>query len=157
MILKKKLYRKVGMFAEIFLSSVQRGMAFVSFSLKRTKHDQTKTQKIDEKKIDAWPMLIKKEDENGQESLLCNGCMLCQINCPSSAIHIIPYDGNILASPPQTRQALSFELEVLRCVNCRQCVEICPINAIKFTTHDYFSAGDMSKEWMLDHYKLIGE
>lgn len=70
---------------------------------------------------------LLKDPETGLS--LCTGCKLCEKACPSSCISV---EG---AKPEgmKRRVATLYRLEFATCSLCGACVEVCPVDAIRFS------------------------
>lgn len=58
----------------------------------------------------------------------CIGCMRCATVCPSLCIHIKTHPGD-----SGQRLIDQYAIDVLRCVFCGYCIEVCPVGAITMT------------------------
>ena len=134
MILTKKLYLKRGFFSTIWVCLRYLGSTLTIFfkGIKRLKVDQSR-------KI-GLPILTTKQDGE----LQCNSCGLCIGHCPTNALD--------LSSADQAK-VLEFNLDILKCVLCWLCQEVCPIDAIRMG-HESPIADHAEANWVLDHSQL---
>ncbi len=81
---------------------------------------------------------------------LCVACMRCVRVCPSKCISI-EYE-----TDPATkrRKIKKYEIDVLRCVFCGYCEEVCPVNAIVLTEW-YEYVGHTREDLLFDKEKLL--
>jgi NADH-quinone oxidoreductase subunit I len=80
---------------------------------------------------------------------------LCEFICPPKAIRITPPGsggapevGNVEKAPKE------FEINMLRCIFCGFCQEVCPEEAI-FLMKDYSLTGSSRSEMIYDKEKLL--
>jgi NADH-quinone oxidoreductase subunit I len=82
----------------------------------------------------------------------CIGCMRCATVCPSRCIHIR------CEKDARGKEVLqSYSIEVLRCVFCGFCVEVCPVGAVTMTEVFEYCSYDreslyFDKEALLDNW-----
>lgn len=80
----------------------------------------------------------------------CIACLKCFRVCPSRCIEI-RYQEDPLT---QARKLISYNIEVLRCIFCGYCEEVCPVGAIVLT--EWFEYSSSEKEnFYLDKEKLL--
>ena len=71
--------------------------------------------------------LILKHDENNFHT--CNGCAICQLNCPNGSIEII--SKFIISEDGKKKRAIDQHIYHLgMCSLCNLCVKACPTGAI---------------------------
>jgi formate hydrogenlyase subunit 6/NADH:ubiquinone oxidoreductase subunit I len=64
---------------------------------------------------------------------LCDGCLLCQHYCPTECITI-----DLPELPPSSDKQIAptaFHLDPYRCISCKLCIEVCPIDALNLKAH----------------------
>ena len=61
----------------------------------------------------------------------CVACMMCATSCPAVCIHIVAEDTE---SKQIEKRPSVFEIDLLLCVYCGNCVEACPCDAIRMDT-----------------------
>jgi NADH-quinone oxidoreductase subunit I len=67
---------------------------------------------------------------NPDGSLRCVACKLCQANCPSDCIRVVP---EAYPDPNRGHYPKRYEIDITRCIFCGYCVEACPKDAIEMT------------------------
>ena len=73
------------------------------------------------------PYLVKDVDNNTK----CVSCQLCDIGCPPRAIRITPPGGSgVVEREGAEKMPDEFEIDMLRCIYCGYCQEVCPEEAI---------------------------
>lgn len=138
MILGKKLYENHGIIKG-FLFSIP---SIISIFLSRFKSNQA----ITEQQFSGTPFLVLDE----KEKVLCNACRLCESACPTVAIEIKgpnSVDWTISSRPKD------FRLDLLKCINCAICADVCSFDAIKMSGQNIL-AGDSRLNWVLDIEKM---
>ncbi|MEW6569969.1 MAG: NADH-quinone oxidoreductase subunit NuoI [Nitrospirota bacterium] len=75
---------------------------------------------------------LAKHPQTGEAK--CTGCGLCETVCPSKCIHVFREKG----------QVARYEIELLRCIYCAFCMEVCPYGAVVLTENYEYS--DYSKD-----------
>src|SRR5262245_21753605 len=97
------------------------------------------------------PYLVK--DQAGRTK--CVSCQLCEFVCPPKAIKITPPGpvgapevGNVEKAPKE------FEINMLRCIFCGFCQEVCHEEAI-FLMKDYSLTGSTRDELIYNQEKLL--
>jgi NADH-quinone oxidoreductase subunit I len=81
---------------------------------------------------------------------------LCEFVCPPKAIRITPPGpaGPAADRPNAEKIPLEFEINMLRCIFCGFCQEVCPEEAI-FLMSDYSLTGRSRQEMIYDKEKLL--
>src|SRR5207249_11844798 len=97
------------------------------------------------------PPLVK--DQDGRTN--CVSCQFCEFVCHPTAIRIIPPGppgapevGNVEKAPKE------FEINMLRCIFCGYCQEVCPEEAI-FLMQDYSLTATTRDELIYQTEKLL--
>lgn len=120
-------------FGEIFsaINSLWRGMRVTGFYFFRP--DKVVTQKYPEnrkklKMTDTFKgEVIMTHDQNNQHT--CNGCGICEINCPNGSIEII--SNKVPTAEGKTERIIDKHIYHLSmCVFCGLCIKSCPSKAI---------------------------
>ena len=96
------------------------------------------------------PTLVR--DPNGREK--CVSCQLYEFVCPPKAIRITP--GEIPADAPTAhveKAPKAFEIDMLRCIYCGLCQEVCPEEAI-FLQNQFSMSGYTRAEMVNDKARL---
>ncbi len=88
-------------------------------------------------------------DENTGDTL-CIACMRCVKVCPSKCINV-EYE---VDSETKRRKITKYEIDVLRCVYCGYCEEVCPVNAVVLTEW-YEYVGFKREDLFFDKEKLL--
>jgi NADH-quinone oxidoreductase subunit I len=98
------------------------------------------------------PYLVKDQDGDTK----CVSCQLWEFVCPPKAIRITPPGpGPSNADRPNAEQMpKEFEINMLRCIFCGYCQEVCPEDAI-FLQTDYSLSGLTREEMIYDKEKLL--
>ena len=97
------------------------------------------------------PTLVR--DPHGREK--CVSCQLCEF-CPPKAIRITP--GEIAPDAPTAhvkKAPKEFEIDMLRCIYCGMCQEVCPEEAIWL--QNQFSMTGTSREEMVNRKDRLYE
>ena len=83
-------------------------------------------------------------------------CQLCEFVCPPKAIRITPPgpDGPPADRGNAEKMPREFEINMLRCIFCGLCQEVCPEEAI-FLQKDYSLTGLNRSEMIFDKEKLL--
>ena len=98
------------------------------------------------------PTLVK--DPNGREKYV--SCQLCEFVCPPKAIRITP--GGIAPDAPTghvEKAPQEFEIDMLRCIYCGMCQEVCPEEAIFL--QNQFSMTGYTREEMVNNKARLYE
>ena len=98
------------------------------------------------------PTLVR--DPNGREK--CVSCQLSEFVCPPKAIRITP--GEIASDSAQAhveRAPQAFDIDMLRCIYCGLCQEVCPEEAIWLQTQ--YSMTGYTREEMVNHKDRLYE
>lgn len=90
--------------------------------------------------------------EPGTGLPVCTSCKLCEKACPSFCIKV---DG---AKPEGAKRKIAtlYALDFSRCSLCGACVEVCPVDAIRFSK-DYNLAGITRDAYAMDLLKDMKE
>ena len=83
-------------------------------------------------------------------------CQLCEFVCPPKAIKITP-PGPVVSNadrPNAEKMPKEFEINMLRCIFCGFCQEVCPEEAI-FLQKDYSLTGTSRAEMIYNKEKLL--
>jgi NADH-quinone oxidoreductase subunit I len=95
--------------------------------------------------------LVPREDD--PEKPRCIACMMCVTTCPSRCITVVkmkpPKPSGEDAEPGAKKPAAPKEPETYRydyslCSLCGLCVEVCPVDSIRFSTEAYLVTRDRS-------------
>ena len=78
--------------------------------------------------------LMKREDGSPR----CVACMCCETACPARCITIVAEDTGHKANE---KRPASFQIDLLLCVFCGNCVEACPCDAIRMDTGEHARPG----------------
>lgn len=106
---------------------------------------------------ERWPMpersrgvtaLLTDEKTN---RLKCTACRICEKNCPTQAIKIIPAEGKDEVT--KKRYPEEFKINQGICIFCGICQEVCPFGAIKLVNKYEFSVYE-KKKLVYDKNKL---
>lgn len=84
-----------------------------------------------------------KEEDTGLS--VCTACKLCEKACPSFCITV---EGGKVEGVKR-RVANLYSLDFTKCSLCGACVEVCPVDAIRFSK-DYNLAGFARNEYVMD-------
>lgn len=84
-----------------------------------------------------------KEPATGQP--VCTACNLCAKACPSTCIVVEGAKSEALKRRVSSRYVLDFT----KCSLCGACVEVCPVDAIRFS-RDYNLAGLSRSDYVMD-------
>lgn len=106
------------------------------------------------------PGLVK--DQDGREK--CVSCQLCEYICPPKAISIVPGEAPVAEAVPDgsgdaydyseiEKAPQEFYIDMLRCIYCGYCEEICPEQAI-FMTGEYELSAATRQELVHDKQRL---
>lgn len=91
---------------------------------------------------------LVRDPETGETK--CIACLKCLRVCPSKCIEI-KYQEDPLT---QKRKLISYNIEVLRCIFCGYCEEVCPVGAIVLT--EWFEYSSLEKTTLyFDKEKLL--
>ena len=82
----------------------------------------------------------------------CVGCMMCETICPARCINIVAGEH---PDPNIEKVAISFDLDLGKCVYCGFCVEVCPEDAIRMDTQILDIAAYSRKDMQLDIKELL--
>ncbi|CAN5317190.1 hypothetical protein BH23VER1_BH23VER1_29960 [soil metagenome] len=81
-------------------------------------------------------------------------CQLCEFICPPRAITITPEEIPPLdAFAKVEKRPKQFDIDMIRCIYCGMCEEVCPEQAI-FLRKDYAITGTTREEMIHDKGKL---
>ena len=88
-------------------------------------------------------------------STKCVSSQLCEFVCPPKAIRITPpgRDGDVDREGAE-KMPEAFDINMLRCIYCGFCQEVCPEEAI-FLLKDYVITGENREELIYDKEKLL--
>ncbi|MFO7617581.1 MAG: 4Fe-4S binding protein [Bacteroidales bacterium] len=89
--------------------------------------------------------VILKHDENNLHR--CNGCGICQLNCPNGSIEIIT-DTELNEDGKSERIIDKHIYHLSMCTFCGLCVKTCPSNALAFSQefeHAVFNRSKLTK------------
>ncbi len=89
--------------------------------------------------------------ESGEPA--CVACYCCQTICPPKAIDIMAEESQ---DPETEKRPKSFRINMLRCIFCGMCVEVCPKDAIVMTK-DYELANQTREQLQYELDDLIEE
>jgi NADH-quinone oxidoreductase subunit I len=83
-------------------------------------------------------------------------CQLCEFVCPPKAIRITPPGtaGQPADRTNAEKMPAEFEINMLRCIFCGFCQEVCPEEAI-FLQKDYSLVGSSRAEMIYNKEKLL--
>ena len=97
------------------------------------------------------PYLVK-----DQEGAICVSCQLCEFVCLPKAIRITPPGPTGKAADRTNAEKMpeEFEINMLRCIYCGFCQEVCPEEAI-FLQKDYSLVGSSREEMIYNKEKLL--
>lgn len=143
MIIKKHLYRSFGYIRTIVTGLLVTTQTFIKGLSNIKSGQQTNIESLVNPR--GRPILTLQEDG----SLKCNGCGICAANCPANCIYVVSSDESV----NEKSYPISFSIELLRCIFCGKCQEVCPLGAIKLS-QDYCLADYAEVEWVLDHNQL---
>ncbi|MBL6988565.1 MAG: 4Fe-4S dicluster domain-containing protein [Bacteriovoracaceae bacterium] len=115
MIIQKRLYRpKNGLLELINVFGQSLCSLFISLVPKKKKQLGFNAMVGDSKR--GHNLLF---DEN--DKVICDACLICAKSCPTSGIHITAKGSDLE----------KFEVDILRCIYCRNCQDVCPLDALK--------------------------
>ena len=89
---------------------------------------------------ERWPMPERSRGvtalitDEQVKRLKCTACLICERNCPTRAIRIVPAKDETGKRYPQ-----EFEINQGICIFCGICQEVCPFDAIKLVNKYEFS------------------
>jgi len=97
---------------------------------------------------------VLKRDEEGKER--CTACYCCAYICPANCIKIVAAEvtPEIQHNHPEDKYAQVFEIDLLRCIFCGFCQEVCPKAAI-FLESEYELAADSRDKFILTKEKML--
>ena len=135
-------------FSEIFngIRSLWRGMrvtGYYSIHPREIVTQQYPENRKDLKMFDRFKgEVVLKHDENNMHR--CNGCGICQINCPNGSIEIIT---DMIANDEGKQERIIDKhiYHLSMCTFCGLCVKNCPSNALEFTQEFEHAVFDRSK------------
>ncbi len=82
---------------------------------------------------------------------VCIGCSLCEGYCPSRAIEIHTHQSHL----NQNEKIVDvYNIDMLRCIFCGNCVEVCPVEAIVMT-RDYEISARTKSELLFNKEMLL--
>ena len=159
---KEKLYakkfkdkNKLDLLEKVYIPEIARGMSVTISHFFR--HNVTTQYPEERREIPPRfrGLHVLKRDELGRER--CVACGLCELVCPSDAIHIeaaeVPPERR--DEFPEEKYAKVYEIDMIRCIFCGFCQEACPKGAI-YLEQEYELADDSldkfiySKEMLLE-------
>ena len=77
--------------------------------------------------------LTMPHDENGNNK--CVACGLCQMNCPNGTIRIPTETVTDPETGKSRKKLVKYEYDLGSCMFCHLCVNVCPHDAIEFSTN----------------------
>jgi formate hydrogenlyase subunit 6/NADH:ubiquinone oxidoreductase subunit I len=118
MILSRKFYEEHSWLG--FLSRLAK--SFISAFKSKVKIDAQK----DKQKL-GYPNLVK---HNGK--VICTSCGICELHCPTDAIELSLTNAiDLHANPFEGKAPQKFELKIQQCIQCAECINICPVDALQ--------------------------
>lgn len=82
----------------------------------------------------------------------CTACGICAKVCPPQCIWIVRSEDPVTKRPVPKPQAFFIDIDI--CMNCGNCMEYCPFDAIKMD-HDYeLASTDRTQNHIYDKHKL---
>ena len=159
-----ELHSSKGPFSErVYLYEIVKGLGVTLKHLWRNLRDPKRLKTVGypeiknpfPKRFRAVHRLTKHEDGSPR----CTACMCCATSCPAGCIHIVAAE---YEDRPIEKYPGSFDIDMLKCVECGLCVEACPCDAIRMDTGkvpmpQYDRASFIySKERLLSHEPADG-
>jgi ferredoxin len=98
----------------------------VALSLVSFKLNLGSTDNVRKIKNSGYPSLVK---HNGKP--ICTSCGICETSCPTDAIKLsLSTQIDLNANPFEGRMPQKFEVNIQDCIQCAECVHICPVDAL---------------------------